>query len=169
MNIQALFQIQQKLDQKITETHNLQHKYLVPDKILALQVEIGELANETRCFKFWSLKDPSAREFILEEYVDSVHFILSIGLDLGFQLAVASVHFGDLEQEIDQSITQTEAFAQLFNSVSQLSIDQSEANYKAAFKHLVHLGQILGFSWSEIERSYIDKNKVNHARQEEGY
>lgn len=51
--------------------------------MLALLVEIGELANETRCFKYWSNKPASEREVILEEYVDGLHFILSIGIDLG--------------------------------------------------------------------------------------
>ena len=44
---------------------------------MALLVE-RELANETRSFKFWSTKGPSANEIILEEYVDSIHFLLSL-------------------------------------------------------------------------------------------
>ena len=59
------------------------NRKIVKRKMLALLVEIGELANETRCFKYWSNKPASEREVILEEYVDGLHFILSIGIDLG--------------------------------------------------------------------------------------
>ncbi len=68
----------------LQKEHDLQPKKIVKKKkMLALLVEIGELANETRCFKYWSNKPASEREVILEEYVDGLHFILSIGIDLG--------------------------------------------------------------------------------------
>ena len=50
------------------------------EKGLALLIELAELANETRCFKFWSTKGPSDDAVILEEYVDSIHFLLSLVL-----------------------------------------------------------------------------------------
>lgn len=70
-------------------------------KLLALQVELAECANEWRGFKKWS-KDQKPRievltnnpdktdknkpwlirNLLLEEYVDCLHFILSIGLEL---------------------------------------------------------------------------------------
>src|SRR5699024_5876901 len=81
-----LFNMQAKLDQYIAENHNLTKKdNLVSKRYLALLVELGELANETRCFKFWSTKAPSHNDVILEEYVDGVHFILSLVLDLDFR------------------------------------------------------------------------------------
>ncbi|WP_178076329.1 dUTP diphosphatase, partial [Pseudomonas sp. 2822-15] len=33
---------------------------------------------------FWSDKGPSTDEVILEEYVDGIHFILSVGIESGF-------------------------------------------------------------------------------------
>lgn len=81
MDLKNLFIMQEKLDQHIMEQHNLYGKPLFSEKLLALQVEIAELANETRCFKFWSNRGPSSKETILEEYVDCLHFILTIGLE----------------------------------------------------------------------------------------
>ncbi len=54
--------------------------------LLALMVEVAELANATRCFKYWSNKESESREVLLEEYVDIMHFFLSIGLQLGFSV-----------------------------------------------------------------------------------
>jgi dimeric dUTPase (all-alpha-NTP-PPase superfamily) len=162
MNVKSLFDIQSKLDQKIMDTHQLQDKDLVPSKILALQVELGELANETRCFKFWSLKEASPRKVISEEYVDGLHFILSIGLDKGY--------IDEVKVSINkQHKTQLEAFTQLFDLISAYSNEQTLTQYLALFQAFVNLGQVLGFSWSEIEQAYLEKNQVNHIRQQQGY
>lgn len=52
--------------------------------ILAAMVELSEMANEIKCFKHWSKKPSSERNVILEEYVDVLHFFLSIANQLGF-------------------------------------------------------------------------------------
>src|SRR5690625_6269037 len=83
MDWTTLFSMQETLDKHIIDNHQLQQKDLMEEKYLALLVELGELANETRCFKFWSTKPASARKKILEEYVDGVHFILSLGIEKG--------------------------------------------------------------------------------------
>src|SRR5690606_41193415 len=84
INWPKLFTLQRELDERIWREHHLTGDYF-SERVLALQVEVAELANETRCFKYWSLKPPSERSKILEEYVDGIHFILSLGLTLGFQ------------------------------------------------------------------------------------
>src|SRR5699024_10145097 len=76
-----LFEKQIELDAYITNNHDLSESNLFEQKILALFVELGELANETRCFKFWSMKECNAKSVILEEYVDNIHFLLSFGLE----------------------------------------------------------------------------------------
>ena len=85
MQLEKLFNMQQALDQHIEEKHELQHEDLFNRKVLALLVELGELANETRCFKFWSIKPSSEKSVVLEEFVDGIHFILSLGIECGFQ------------------------------------------------------------------------------------
>src|SRR5690242_2519258 len=84
MHLKPLYDIQQTLDERIRTQHGLHDADLLPKKLLALQVELGEHANETRCIKYWSTKPASERIVILEEYVDALHFVLSIGLDLGY-------------------------------------------------------------------------------------
>ena len=78
MNVKRLSEMQEVLDDRIIKEHQLEDKNLEENKIFALLVEISELANETRCFKHWSKKGPSEESVILEEYVDSLHFFLSI-------------------------------------------------------------------------------------------
>ncbi len=120
MNLAKLFEMQRQLDERIEQKHPRQEgEDRLAKKILALMVELGELANEWRGFKFWSndqnprttksldamlvgdkdfLRIRNSQEDcmycegtgiqeetnpLLEEYVDCLHFILSIGLELG--------------------------------------------------------------------------------------
>lgn len=196
MKLEKLFEAQKELSQKIVETKGLQGKDLLDEKILALQVELGELANEWRGFKFWS-EDREPRTLIcpdckgsgmsmlvetgcptcrgvgrrdrnplLEEYVDCLHFILDIGIDLGIN---------DVEVTCNYTAENTtETFNLLFYTFSELwtyiNSDYVEKHYKILFQMFIGLGeQHLGFTWDQIEEEYYRKNKINHARQENGY
>lgn len=77
---------QSQLDNYIIRSKNLSLKdnERLNNTILAMMVELGELANEIRCFKFWSNKPSSDKEVIIDEYVDVLHFFLSIANQLGF-------------------------------------------------------------------------------------
>lgn len=164
MNLKNLYDLQIDLDETIKENHNLKNANLANNKILALFVEVGELANETRCFKFWSLKEPSEKNIILEEFVDCLHFILSIGIELNF----FNIKFDELE--IKESHTSlTNSFLDFYDSISKLNISKSLKNYKEVFSRFILLGKNLNFTPIEIEDAYLQKNKINHQRQEDGY
>lgn len=161
MNWEQLFSMQHQLDQYIQSNHSLKASELFEKKILALLVELGELANETRCFKFWSHKKASERSIILEEYVDGLHFILSIGLDLNYHNEKVAVMSVDLEL--------TELFNLVYSSVITLHQDQTSGNYKKLFGLFLALGEKLGYSEQEIKKAYDDKNQVNFTRQDTQY
>ncbi|MBM7607553.1 dimeric dUTPase (all-alpha-NTP-PPase superfamily) [Lysinibacillus composti] len=86
MNLTKLFEIQAGLDYHITKEHPEQNdENRLSKKVLALQVELGECANEWRGFKFWSNDQVARENLLLEEYVDCLHFLLSIGNTLNFR------------------------------------------------------------------------------------
>ena len=189
MNIQKLFEMQRQLDLRIEQEHPRQEgEDRLAKKILALQVELGELANEWRGFKFWSGRQEPVTEDLrvvdykesgeailetynplLEEYVDCLHFILSIGLEIGVcpeELDAESIFFANV----------TEQFIDLFYEVSHLIYEERNGRlyedylrYDIVFEHFVGLGVMLGFTWEQIEQAYIQKNAVNFERQENGY
>ncbi|KXZ39714.1 Dimeric dUTPase, all-alpha-NTP-PPase (MazG) superfamily [Alkalithermobacter thermoalcaliphilus JW-YL-7 = DSM 7308] len=166
MNLEKLYFLQKELDEKINITHNLHGHSLTSYKILALNVELSELANETRCFKFWSNKKSSPKNIVLEEFVDCLHFILSIGLDLGFDFIsfedIKSIHSS---KDGDISLK----FLEVFDSISKLKNSLSKSDYINMFSSFISLANELNLSESEIEDAYIQKNNINHLRQEEGY
>src|SRR5699024_7253229 len=115
MNLQPLFETQAKLDKRIVEKKGLQGKDLLDKKILSLQVELGELANELpEVFKFWSNKKNNYKK-ALEEYCDCLHFILSIGNEW----SLSDMIFEDFKHRADNI---TKQFNYVFYTV--MSIDE---------------------------------------------
>ena len=161
MNLQRLFQMQNALDKRIEMEHHLEGIPLLHKKILSLQVELGELANETRCFKFWSTKEASAKDIILEEYVDCLHFILSIGIEKDFQDITLNV------KHITCDLS--EQFLNLYTTITNFVTLSSVNNYLNVFQEFLSLGENLGFSVEDIENAYLYKNNINHERQDNGY
>lgn len=89
MELKELYEMQAALDDFIVRSafkdlQEYDELIFLRDRLLALFAEVGELANATRCFKYWSKKGPESRERLLDEYVDILHFWLSIGNTLGF-------------------------------------------------------------------------------------
>lgn len=163
MELKEIFKMQKGLDQHIEQQHQLDKEDLFDRKTLALLVELGELANETRCFKFWSLKEPSPRSVILEEFVDGIHFIVSLGIECGFE------GIDTLSVEKQEGQTLTEQFLKVYESVHTFRATKKLEAYKEMFEHYLWLAALLGFSESEIKEAYISKNEVNYKRQQEGY
>ncbi|UOQ47187.1 dUTP diphosphatase [Gracilibacillus caseinilyticus] len=161
MNWQTLFDMQQQLDNYILSQHDLKNENVFDKKILALLVEVGELANETRCFKYWSVKPPSDKEVILEEYVDGIHFILSLGLELGLE---------QYEHKPEgQALELPALFLEVYHAISTLKDTPSIKVYHQVFNTYITLGEALGFTAEDIKGAYMDKNKVNFERQNQGY
>ncbi|CAM3450248.1 dUTP diphosphatase [Aeromicrobium ponti] len=163
MKYQQLFQMQKELDRHIETNHQLQDVDLFERKVLALLVELGELANETRCFKFWSLKPSSPQETVLEEFVDGIHFILSLGIECGFSQEE------EFAITLDKAESVTGQFLSVYNGIGYFRTSRSLEHYKELFTAYLNLGEMLGFTPSEIEKAYIEKNEVNYKRQAEGY
>lgn len=161
MELEKLFAVQKELNDRILREHQLDPQKLRKDKFLALFTELGELANETRCFKYWSSKPPAPRERILEEYVDCLHFILTLGLDAGFT---------DVEPRLGvQDMDLTSHFIDIFLCVNEMLSVSSKNSYEILLEDFYSLGLALGFTGIEVQEAYMVKNLVNHQRQDEHY
>ncbi|MED4269978.1 dUTP diphosphatase [Geobacillus stearothermophilus] len=161
MDWPLLYDMQRMLDERIETEHGLVHEKLFNRKMLAFLVELGELANETRCFKFWSVKPPAPAERVLEEYVDGLHFLLSLGLECG--LFYESRELPAVERPL------VEQFLAVFRAAERFGATRGREEYERLFDDYLRLGAALGFSPNEITAAYRRKNEVNHKRQNERY
>lgn len=182
MNLSKLFEMQRELDEYIEREHPRKPKEdRLAKKILALLVELGELANEWRGFKFWSYDQKPRTKMhktyssvlgieknysnpLLEEYVDCLHFILSIGLELNIPVIYGTKTKWDELTSDETDITQQ--FLLVFENVNRLVHPIDWINL---FEEFYILGELLGFTWEQIEQAYMSKNAENHARQKNGY
>lgn len=162
MDMKKLFTMQLELDTYIQAQHGLSAQNLFEDKVLALLVELSELANETRCFKFWSTKGPSERSIILEEYVDSIHFLLSLGI---IKKLTAFKDWKSVPS--DESLTTT--FIKTNRAVLEFNQHPNMQSYIGLWDCYGILAEQLGFSTKEIYDAYIEKNEKNYERQKSGY
>ncbi|MEC3756049.1 dUTP diphosphatase [Bacillus halotolerans] len=216
MNLQKMFEMQKALDERIIKEKGLEGQDLLPNLILALQVELAECANEWRGFKHWRnnreprtkiehfcptcdgtgdenhdinlqyLEEGHAAEPyskcqdcngsgkigesnpLLEEYVDCLHFILSIGNRIGY----AHENLGKWTD-----FTIVNQFNHLFGYASDLYKAIHEDwfeeklfdTYDEFFAGFIGLGKMFGLTHEQIEAAYMEKNAVNHQRQQEGY
>lgn len=180
MDLKKLYEMQEKLDKTILENEvkrtgkEIDKDLLLKQTILALQVEVAELANETRCFKHWSTKGPESKERILDELADVWHFYLSIGNQLDYKLPKKFFLSDEEYNYVVGNDTNIEIiFIKLFADASLLGVTEGrEANliyYNAVGMSINILGRFLGFTEEEIEQAYTKKHKENYRRQEEGY
>ena len=201
MNLAKLFELQKELDARILAKHPPKEgEDRLAKKILALQVELGELANEWRGFKYWSNDQKPRRAVyeiceycegrktlgfqqescwycggtglqvvkrpLLEEYVDCLHFTLSIGLELNFT---------DIDVWKVKETTTTNRFIECFGTIYNIHFQKTvnsevpRVMYEHLFAYFIGLGEMLGFTLVQVEQAYYKKNRLNHQRQETNY
>jgi dimeric dUTPase (all-alpha-NTP-PPase superfamily) len=155
---------QEELDSRIIKEHNISMSYeeLVDKRKLAFIVELGEMSNEKRAFKYWSVKPESPKETILEEYVDGVHFVLSLGLLKGY----GKTRIPQIELNFDPN--ETYNTHQIVAQTLDVAYYAVTLDYTTLLREYIRLGFMLGFTWKEIVQAYHKKNEKNHGRQDSG-
>ena len=173
MNLEKLYKMQEELDNHILE--NIKNRtgkemgkgVLLENTVLALQVEVAELANATRCFKHWSVKESEARERLLEELADVWHFYLSVGNQIGMANARIEHYHKREELKDDKYDRITQEFTRLMLTGGTFYYDREW--YCTWGYRLEVLGEMLGFTDEEVEQAYLRKHEENYRRQREGY
>lgn len=208
MNLAKIILMQKDLDEVINKNHPIQKKEdRTAEKVTALVVELAEFANEARFFKYWS-EDQEPRtlvntcewciseghdsccgcsgelheDLVLGEYVDSLHFFVSVALDKDWEKAlyIPEERFIRIEEEGFPGGL-TEAFN---GAIYHLMKSQYEGNAKYKGEHyrssesffneawflFMAIGLVAyGYSEEDIEDAYVKKNLVNHERQNTNY
>lgn len=83
-----------------------------------------------------------------------------MGIEVDFKSA-----FGEIETEKFGSVL--EQFNIVYYAVFKFK--NKRYFYSELLGRYLALGEMLGFTWEEIETAYYEKNKVNHVRQDTGY
>ena len=100
------------------------------------------------------------RKKTLEEFVDCVHFALSIGNDLGY-----TEHKYTTIEDMDI----TKLSLGLTNLVTLLPEARYKRHIESVFNFLIKYGHQLGFTEKDVIQAYMEKNEVNYERQASNY
>ena len=161
IELTPLFALQEALDQEIALAHDVTYETTFPRRLMALLVELGEFANETRCFKYWSVKGPSPKEVILDEYADGLHFLLSLGIPLG--VSEYKHYFRVDEKDL------TQAILNVYEDALKLREEYTVENYAKAFGDYLNIIPLFDYSSEEVIEAYLKKLSTNHKRQQNHY
>ena len=117
---------------------------------IELLVELGEFVNETKCFKYWSIKKPSMDK-VLDEYADCILMTLYF--------------YNKLDMEIEESIDKTNMdLLDLINETYYLSTkimsDFSKELMKNIFDDLINIAKILNYSEEDILNGLETKENI---------
>lgn len=160
MNWFKIIELQKELDKKLIETHSFNEECVFFKKKLALVVEISELANEIKVFKYWSLNKEINYEKAIFEYVDCLHFLLSFCNF--FKVDITNLAYKKIDRPTDIS-----NFILLVIKKC-MEIDGKE-KCENALLYFLYLAELLNFSDADVEKYYLLKNSINLERIKDKY
>jgi len=184
MDVHSLIRKQRELDALVLFEKKLtiHPSHLYTMRVTAFLVELFEFANELRAFKFWSNKAPSSKEVLLEEYVDALHFLLS----MTYTVCDTYTHgrhdiYDDINAILEKPLTMF--FFRTGQEVNQImlfiaGVVGSELDSDSFFWHapllkvwenFISLAKLCEFSNEDIEEAYNRKYEINIERQRTGY
>lgn len=144
------------LDKLFSLQYDIKSPEIIQKYKLELLVEFGELANETRCFKFWSTKQTGEREKVLEEYIDCLFMIL---------------YFCNItDVSLDEDFTNTnskdviEVFLKLYEYGVDFSKEMSKDTIKKLLVEVLYLSELLNFNLDDLEKETKKKSLIIQKR-----
>ena len=158
MDIKKMLEAQKELDKANMKKGGLT-EYPLELVQTAYRVELGELLQEWKQFKFWKInKGEIDRDKMLKEWADCMHFALSL-------------------EEYENETSRSEYVVQtIMNDVLRRVKADIYKILDCCFKSkmwrlesTIALGLKLGYTLEELEQAYWKKNKINWERIEGGY
>ena len=153
-------------NKKLDDIFNMKYKEieakLYEKNCLELVVELGELANESRCFKYWSIKKAN-KELLLEEYADCLIMVLYM------------FNYYNVTKIYDLKVEYSDDILFVFNDLIRMctkfmvNVDIDDDYLMNVFNYLLHLGELLKFTHEEIIDACYKKIIKNEERLSSDY
>ena len=154
MDIKQLFEWQRDLDGIKEGRKGIYVEKVAEKKILALMVILGEMAEETGCYKQGVRHKTISKGKVLDKYIEGLQYIISLGIDFGVDLETYDDNF--LIVSCDSLTVQ---FLHVYEALIIVKVKKSFEMYKAALYTYFQLGKLLAFSTKEVEKAYVHKKE----------
>jgi len=149
---EQIFEMNKKLDKMYRMEFNKTLEETRNDDILLLIMEVGEIANATKCCKYWSKRLPESRAKILEEYTDGLYVLFNFCHYTGITMNNELVSVPKLEL--------TEMLIEVSILITNLYNNFNKENVQKLFAYYIELAKLLGLDLNEVKADYIAKYQV---------
>ena len=123
-------------------------------------VELGEFVNETKCFKYWTVKKPDM-EKVLDEFADCITILLTFFnyLDLDLENMVSPYDSDNILDVINDT----------YRLGTELLDNYNEGLVKTSFSNLMHISRLLHIKEEDVMDAIFKKLKIVEERLNSNY
>ncbi len=154
-----------RLDQIFIEKYQSDSN-LFEKNCIELLVELGEFVNETKAFKYWSVKNPDKTK-MLEEYADVITMILTFYRIKNMKIADSRLSL--FNDEMLKIVNVLRIINIIYQKVSLLMDNFNEDLIREIFDYTLFLGELLGFKEQEVLDAISKKQKIIDKRLNSNY
>ena len=119
----------------------------INQKILSFLHDLSEVALESRCYLFWEKEEPVNHQQLLENYLEGLTMLMSIG----YELRIDSIKN---HTEIPENQDLYSLFFKIYQSILNIQKQYSSEDYQNTIDDYFTLGFKLGIDIDEIIDNY---------------
>ena len=119
----------------------------INQKILSFLHDLSEVALESRCYLFWEKEEPVNHQQLLENYLEGLTMLMSIG----YELRIDSIKN---HTEIPENLELYSLFFKIYQSILNVQKQYSSEDYQNTIDDYFTLGFKLGIDIDEIIDNY---------------
>ncbi len=147
-----IYENNKRLDDIFNEKYLSIESEMFKKNAIEFLVELGEFVNESKCFKYWSIKTPKKEE-MLEEFADCITMLLFFFNDLNISLKEEYNHI--------ESKNVLDVINYLYYKGSKIISDYNKELLEDIYGNLLYLGKLFDFKDDEIILAIDNKqNKI---------
>ena len=141
--LRKIYQRNKELDHIFMKKYEEKEPQYFEKNCIEFLVEFGEFVNETKCFKYWSIKKPKMED-VYEELADCITMILTM-------YYVLKMDITDLKEH-HKSTNVLEVINYIYSQGSNLMTKINEDLVKDILANLFYLAELLELDKEEIYR-----------------
>lgn len=158
--LNKLYQRNKELDHIFISKYQEKEPRYFEKNCIEFLVEFGEFVNETKCFKYWSIKKPKMED-VYEEFADCVTMILTMYYVLDLELNTLTTHH--------ESNDVLEVINYIYKQGTKLMKDINEELVRDLLSNLFYLSDLLNLDREEIYKTLSYKQDKVEERLNSDY
>lgn len=141
--LKKIYERNKELDHIFMKKYEAQEPLYFEKNCIEFLVEFGEFVNETKCFKYWTIKKPKMED-VYEELADCITMILTMHYVLKMDITDLKEHH--------KSTNVLEVINHIYSQGSKLMTKLNEDLVKDILANLFYLAELLELDKEEIYR-----------------